>query len=326
MKNSKKFIIKLILLALLTLLPLSIVHGFAYFQWANDREALHMKKPPSIESAATEQRKDFPFGVWWWSNQDVEMQQLMEFAAAQGVNEIYWSAGFGRTDWCEKAVVEFMFAAYEKGITVYYLTGDWSWIYNDSGLIHRLEAFFTWQESACEATRFAGVHINIEPHQDPAWKNADADTRNKILQRYIDLKVRVTDCFGPMDWSIPFWWWAQEPFLVNHRGETRYLYRASILEADRVFVLSYRNTAQGIYDVGRHCIDFAREVDRPIFLSALAHYGRENPEHDHVYFYLRGYEYMMHVLTQLREIVDYEASGIAVHEINGWYRMWKNET
>ena len=288
-------------------------------------DVVHSQHVEHKEVSRAEYREESPLGTWWWNNQDMEMQQLMTFAAAQGVNEIYWSVGFTRPHWCAETVVEFMTAAYENGIRVYYLTGDWSWIHDDEGLISRLEAFTKWQEEACDITRFAGVHLNIEPHQDPAWKDGDTDTRNRLLQNYIDLKVRVTDRFGKMDWSVPFWWTGEEPYLVNYRGEKMHLYQASILEANRVFVMSYRNTAEETYHIGQHYVDFAREVGRPIFLSALVKPGSENPEYDHVFYYLKGFDYMENELAKLRELVDYSALGIAVHDICGWYEMWKRD-
>ena len=331
MKRSHTFtkLILLLLLLSLALISFSVMYWITMTYFQHTEQYTEQQTEQQTEQCAerdTEQHIErLPFGVWWWCNQDMEVQQLMNFAKAQGVNEIYWSTGFTQLHWCEETVVEFMLAAYENGIEVYYLTGDWPWIHNDDEFIRRLEAFFEWQESACEATRFAGVHLNIKPHQDPTWRNANANTRNELLQSYIDLKVRVTDRFGPMDWSIPFWWQAQEPYLVEYRGEMMYLYRASILEANRVFVMSYRSTAQDTYYVGQHHINFAREVERPIFLSALAHYGDENPEYDHVHYYFFGNEYMIHELAQLREIVDHPDLGIAVHEIVGWHQMWMQD-
>ena len=260
-----------------------------------------------------------PLGIWWWNNNEVEMPPLMDFAAKHGVTEIYWSAGFGRCHWCEKTATEFLYAAHEKGIAVYYLTGDWKWVHNNDELIRRLELFFAWQKSACADTRFAGVHLDIEPHQDPSWK--DMSARNQLLQRYIDLKVCITDRYGRMDWDLPFWWRAEPSYWIKHRGEMKYLHEASILEADRVFVMSYRNTAKATYEVGQHYVDFAQKVGRPIFLSAQVGSEHKKSENKHVCFYHHGHEYMMHKLKLLREIVNYPAMGIAVHWIEEWYRM-----
>jgi len=268
-----------------------------------------------------------PFGAWWWRHEEIGMQHL-EFAAEQGINEIYMSMGWRNnpTNWREDTA-EIISAAREKGIEIYYLTGDWGWIHNPTRLIERLEQFVYYQEWACENTRFAGIHLNVEPHQDPTWRNGDANRRNELLQLYIDMKVQVTDIFGPMDWSIPFWWRSQTAYhLVEHRGEPEWLYRASIIEADRIFVMSYRNTAQAMYDIARHYVEFANEMGRPIFLSALAHHGGENPDHNHVFFYFLGHEYMMRELALVRKVVNHPNLGIAIHDIRGWYRMWQRDS
>jgi len=299
----RKSIKSVFLFALLMLLLFSGLSGIAYPQATNDGDA--------------------PFGVWWWNTQAAEMERLMDFAASQGVTEIYWSAGFTRPHWSEEATLAFLSAAHERGIAVYYLTGDWNWIHDDTGLIARLEAFLMWQESAPAAAHFSGVHLNIEPHQDPAWGDLDGAGRNALLQRYIDLKVRITDRFGPMDWSIPFWWREDAQQRVYYRGTMTYLYRASILEADRVFVMSYRNTAEEAYRISTHYLAFARETGRSIFLSALANQGAERDTDDHVFFYFLGYRYMMDELAALGEMVDDPALAIAIHGINGWYQMWR---
>ncbi|MCL2837637.1 MAG: hypothetical protein FWE04_01025 [Oscillospiraceae bacterium] len=273
-----------------------------------------------------EAEAQLPFGVWWWRHEVLGMQHL-EFAAEQGINEIYMSMGWRNnpTNWREDTA-EIISAAREKGIDIYYLTGDWSWIHNPDRLIERLEQFVYYQEWACEDTRFAGIHLNIEPHQDPTWRNGDANRRNELLQLYIDMKLQVTDIFGPMDWSIPWWWRSQSAYhLVEYRGEMEWLYRASIIEADRIFVMSYRNTAQAMYDIARHYVEFANEMERPIFLSALAHYGGENPNLGNVFFYFRGHEYMMRELDSIREIVNHSNLGIAIHDIRGWHRMWQRD-
>jgi len=299
----RKAMKRVFLFTLLMLLLCSGLSEIAYAQTANDSDTL--------------------LGVWWWNNPDSELERLMDFAVSQGVTELYWSAGFTRPYWCENATSAFLFAAYERGIAVYYLTGDWSWIHDDAGLIARLEAFRMWQESAPRAARFAGVHLNVEPHQDPAWRYGDAAVRNALLQGFIDLKVRTTDRFGSTDWSIPFWWRGEDVHRVYYRGELTYLYRAAILEANRVFVMSYRNTAEDMYRISEHYLTFAREVGRPIFLSALVHHGAELETDHHVFYYPFGYTYMMNELIALQKMVDYPALGIAIHEINGWYQMWQ---
>jgi len=287
---------------------------------------LSLSGAQELAHARNARQSDAPsFGVWRWSNQDIETQRLIEFAAGHGVNEIYWSAGFTTPRWCEETATELLTAAHKNGIAVYYLTGDWSWIHRDDGFIARMEAFRAWQASTCEATRFAGIHLDVEPHQDPDWRDGDAVTRNRLLQSYIDFKVQATDRFGSMDWSIPFWWSTQDYTRIMYRGETIYLYRAAILEANRVFVMSYRNTAQATYDIAEHHVRFAQEVGRPIFLSALAQCGAEDPAHDHVYYSHLGYEYMMRELKALRELVDDPSVGIAIHEIVGWYQMWRED-
>ena len=260
-----------------------------------------------------------PLGVWWWHRED-ESVRYLEFVAAQGVSEIYYAAKLNDSSGSKAEIRGFVSAARKLGIDVYYLTGDYSWIHDDTQLIRRFEAFSDYQRSSHEAERFAGIQLDVEPHQDPNWSDA---TRNELLQKYIDLIVRTTDYFGPVDWVVPFWYREQESDLVDYRGSPEYLYRAVMLEANRLFVMSYRDTAQRMYDTARHYVEFAREQNRPIFLSALAHHGGENPENRHVYFYHRGYDYMMSELNLLCEMVDYPALGIAVHELRGWYQMWE---
>ena len=311
LERFNKSILKLLLLVLLILLLVGCAEEAG---GADSQPVVHCYVPL---------REGPAFGVWWWSAGDDEADlRYLDFADAQGITELYFAAGVTRPDWCQDRTSAFIAEARTRGIAVYYLTGDWSWIHDDAGLVERMEVFLAYQASACEMTRFAGVHLNVEPHQDPVW---NADTRNELLQRYMDLKVRTTDQFGPMDWTIPFWYRDGAYDLIVYRGEMMYFYRAAILEATRVFVLSYRNSAEAMYQIAQHHVAFAREMGRPIFLSALVEPGFENPGYDHVFFSSLGYAYMMGELVRLRELVDYAELGIAVHEVRGWYRMWARD-
>jgi len=305
MKNLKLFALLLLIIAACSMI---------YFQ--------HTKYEGETVMVSYENKS--PLGVWWWNNKGFETHQLMEFAVSQGVTEIYWSAGLTRPRWCEKTTTEFLKLAHTKGIDVYYLTGDWAWIYNPDHAINRLEAFLEWQKSSCYATRFAGVHLNIEPHQSPNWNIQDKDATREILQSYINLKVLLTSQFGSMDWTSSFWWHSEKMFTVEYRGEMMYLYRAAILEANRIFVMSYRNTAQAMYSIGQHHVEFAQKMNRPILLSALVYPGSENPEYTHVFFSNLGHEYMINELAQLQKLVEHPKLGIAVHEIVGWYNMYNS--
>ena len=95
-------------------------------------------------------------GVWWWDNRLDDT--YLDFAASQGVTEIYYYA----SSFSER-ISDFIGRANKKNIKVYWLTGKYEWIENPDPLYELISEYETFQ-STSGYNRFSGIHFDIEPH------------------------------------------------------------------------------------------------------------------------------------------------------------------
>ena len=257
-------------------------------------------------------------GVWWWSHTPIDGPYL-DFAAKNGANEIYFSTNTFGT-----AVSDFITRAHAKGIKVYWLQGDVSWIRNDAVIRQRILLYLQYQENSAVNSRFAGVHFNIEPHQDSEWRN-DPLSRPGILDMYLSLVERLSTLLPDVhiDHVIPFWF--RDP--IMYKGESVPLYQAMIRESDRVIIMSYRDTAERIINLGsgmgpgnvQDQIAFAKSLDKPIFLGAESSNPPEGTTE--ISFRLKGKRFMYEELNKLKGLANYDKLGIAIHHMRTWYNL-----
>ncbi|MDR1909766.1 MAG: hypothetical protein LBQ35_07630 [Spirochaetaceae bacterium] len=246
-------------------------------------------------------------GVWWWHDSLISDDRYLNFAAENGVNEIYLSTG--RLGGAEGAFIE---KARARGISVFWLQGDYTYIEDPGEIWGILRDFKDYQASAPENRRFAGVHLDIEPQQHPEY----GERRREILEDYLALIMELSadlsaEC--PMDIDISSWFDDR----VSYRGKEVPLYEALIAEADRVFVMSYRDTAEEMFALARDEIASAEALGKPIMLGAELY----SEEGDHVSYGEEGRAYMYEQLNLLRTYIDYPAIGIAIHHIKTWFDL-----
>ena len=252
-------------------------------------------------------------GVWWWARSTNINGPYLDFLARNGATEIYFSSSvFGQE------TSDFIARAFEKGIKVYWLQGDHTWIHDDSVFRDRYAQYLVYQANAPENRRFAGVHIDVEPHQDPLWR-ADRENRPMLLRKFLDFVMNLRRDFPNehFDFDIPFWLSDD----IEYRGQMVPLHQAIIREADRVFIMSYRDSAERIFNLRTVSdqIEFARSLGKPIFLSAES----SNPPEGNtvISFRDRGKRAMYEELNKLKYMVNYENFGIAIHHARTWYNL-----
>ncbi|SDD96398.1 hypothetical protein [Niabella drilacis] len=251
-----------------------------------------------------------PLGTWWWSVSKKDWDTYLNFAQQNGVTEIY----FYTTDF-SATTSGFIQKATGKGIKIFLLAGDYQWIYDRTGLISLMTKYTQYQNSVGSAQRFSGIHLDVEPHQDPQFQLQ----RATILQQYIDFVTWVCAQYkdaGSIDFDIPFW--LDDEVLYN--GTQRRLYEAVISEATRVFIMSYRDTAAKMYDVSKEEIAFAVSQNKQIFLGAETASSKEG---DQVTYYEEGKAYMYGEFQKLKTLCGNINYGVSVHHIKSWYSLKK---
>ena len=295
-------------------------------------------------------------GLVWWrtvttntlTGVGVEQSDvvLLDFAEQEGITEIYLNQNslaevnpypgvFGPNgiNTVVHPTRQFIREAYNRGIRVFLLLGnggEWTIDPEESHFVRLMHGLLVYQEHQYveEYERFAGVQMNIEPHQQGA--SADEPfhaNRNLWLQRKIDFVVWTTDTYGEyidFDWIIPFWWRAPETDIVNYRGEPTLAYRAIMQEASRISVMAFRDTATGMVHVARDILEYAKEIGIEVILMATVEYtGAE--EANNTQFLDHGRIEMNRQLGMLLDVVQNQIGNveisIAIHHVLPWYRL-----
>jgi hypothetical protein len=117
-----------------------------------------------------------------------------------------------------------------------------------------------------------------------------------------------------IDFDIPFWFDDE----LSYKGNTVKLFEAVIKEADRVCVMSYRDTVQQIFDTAKEELDYAKLNNKQILLSVETAYSREG---DKVSFYEEGKAAMYSEIHKLKNLCGNADYGIAVHHLRSWYEL-----
>ncbi|MDR0795790.1 MAG: hypothetical protein LBE79_07045 [Tannerella sp.] len=267
------------------------------------------------ENHQTYYRKTDVLGTWWWYVPHHQVDSHLAFAAEKGVNEIYYY-----TMLHEYSVGSFIEKANNLGIKVFLLTDDYNYVWDRPAFIQLMFRFMNYQSNAPENRRFAGLHMDIEPHQHPDF---DAN-RYTILQDYMNFVVWLNRTYRPIlerstpgiqiDWDIATWHY----IYVMYNGVETKLYQALIMEADRVFVMAYQDSAQRTFNLARPEIEFARSLNKPIIIGAETGRWIEDPS---ISFYGKGRNYFYEQLGILHELINYDQHGLSVHHISPWYSM-----
>lgn len=114
------------------------------------------------------------------------------------------------------------------------------------------------------------------------------------------------------DFDIPFWFDDE----ISFKNETKQAYKFMIDIADRIFVMSYRDTAQKIYSVAEDEINYATQTHKTLILSIET---KEN-EDDSVTFFEKGKEKLNQEIKTLKEMLPINF-GISIHHVKSWYDL-----
>ena len=240
------------------------------------------------------------FAVWWWDNRLDE--SYLDFAVAQGVNEIYYYASS-----FPARISDFIRSASAKGIKVYWLAGKYEWIEDYASLKEKLRSFLEFQTSS--EYKFEGVHFDIEPHQHPEF---DA-RRIELITEFVELTFAMKRDYPDIRFAYDIPCWLDDEITLN--GVTRPAYEFIIDNADRVTLMSYRDSCEGVLKFAEDEINYALSAGKVLNLGV-----EMGEEEDIVTFYEEGAEYMNGQLDLLRETMP-AGFGIAVHHIRSWREL-----
>lgn len=239
-------------------------------------------------------------GVWWWD--DSLDYSYLEFAHENGIDEIYYCDSSFDAD-----TESFIQKSNALGINVYFLCGEYQWIENRDSFDSLISSYIEFQNN--HTYIFEGVHLDVEPHQHPQF----AQRRTELIAEYINFILQTTSKYPNIkfDADIPFWL----DDVITFAGQTKEAYKFLIDYCNRTFIMSYRDTAQGIYDVAKDELEYAKTVNKMLFLGV-----ETGDEEDVVTFAQENKKYMYDELKKLYNLVDYNY-GLSIHHIKSWYEL-----
>lgn len=248
------------------------------------------------------QNKDV-VGVWWW-NDELEAELYLNFAVENGINEIYYcSSEFG-----EKTSL-FINSANKLGIDVFWLQGEYQWLDDATPLFNKIEKYRKYQNDYPNS-KFSGIHLDIEPHQNPEFENNREDLILKLVGLADVLNKNYVDI--SFDYDIPFWL----EDVITYNNVSGQAYKHIIDIADRVFVMSYRDTADSIIDIASDELDYAQSIGKKIILSVEC----SSAEGDKVSFAEEGRAVLKDELSKIKQVLN-DKVGVSIHHIKSFYDM-----
>jgi len=243
----------------------------------------------------------FTFGVWWWD--DTLGDKYFEFVKENGVNEIYYCS-----DNFDAGTNLFIKEANDVGIKVYYLAGEYKWLSDSTNLHEKIDKYINYQSQY--SNKFSGIHLDIEPHQDPDFDIKRSELIINLINLANELKIRYSDI--TFDYDLPFWL----EDIVSVNGEEKEAYKHMIDVADRIFLMSYRDDAEKIYEISKDEIEYAKSVNKKLVLGVET----KSSEGDNVSFEEEGKEYMYEELYKLKRLIPKDF-GLVIHHVKTWYEL-----
>ena len=196
--------------------------------------------------------------TWYWKgskaalygiddNEEVQNEFLdaMEF---YGVTEIYYSSGANKLVNRADTVATFVKNAYARNMKVYLLTGEKTWLYEDTydTAIYRVFDRVEEYNSMVDADdRLAGVSYDVEVWTNSSfdWKN-NSDSRKQQV-RFIETAQQYADSKNlPVSYCLPFWIARYD--YTDDDGSTRNVYDAITSIATSTILMAYRDTPAAV--------------------------------------------------------------------------------
>ena len=242
------------------------------------------------------------FGVWWWNHSLGE--EYLDFAKAQGVNEIYFC-----DDEFEDAS-NFIKKANSENIKVFWLIGDYRWLRSHEDLYSEIERYINYNEANPNA-KFDGIHLDIEPHQDGAFD----EERVQLITSLIRIADYLNKNYSYIhfDFDLPFWLEDE----INFDGVTKPAFAHILDRADRIFLMSYRDTAENMLDVSSAELEYSKQINKPVILGAET---AESEEGDNITYFEECKTYLNEQLNLLKAELP-SNSGISIHHMSSWYNL-----
>ncbi len=273
--------------------------------------------------AAAEKTAGPRLSTWVWNTPLIktEQNQLITFFKSKGVSTVYLQIN---RDVPTVYYAEFIELAGQSSIEVFALEGSASWLNAEN---KRKELFFSWlnkyQQSASNAQKFAGIHLDIEPYSLKEWKSEYQNTVKKYQDTVSTAKEEANLLGLPLTMDIPFWF--------DERTYTNNVYGKGILSewvtkvADGITLMAYRDSLEGnngLKKLVQNELSFAAKTGKK---AEIALETKPLANQDYLTFYEEGNKALMKTISQLNKYYSTNKGfqGTAVHSYEYWQKLRK---
>jgi hypothetical protein len=261
-----------------------------------------------------------PRGTWIWHTKFIEgdTADYLNFMANNGVTEIYLQYN---ADVAASRYALFIQNANSRNMTVQALDGASSWALPDTtGSFDALTSFVQNYNSAYPQYRFSALHLDVEPYLNDLW---DSDCAGAIesYQNFISYARDAADGIGvELCADMPFWFDGDDYTFNNSHGSGR-LSEWVITTCDETALMSYRDTAQSIYDISISEVAYAQQNGKRCMVGIQT----AADEAGYLTFYEEGLTTMYSVLADAEtKLSSYSNWGFAIHYLSSWMELEQN--
>lgn len=257
-------------------------------------------------------------GTWVWDTTQIRnnAQDILSFAKANNINTIYLQMN---RDIKIPEYKNFIRLARAQNIAVDIMDGRSAWGLTESR--EQIASFMDWieayQAQALANEKFAGIHLDIEPHVHPQWKINQSSVITQWQGNVNYIVDRAARMKMPVAADLPFW-------LDNYKipGSTMAVSSWMIRKFDSITIMAYRDTAAAIYNVAKDELIDAASVGKKISIAVET---KQSKEGDFITFYEEGDAYMEEQLKLVEKMASAHASfnGFSVHEYSSWKTLRK---
>ncbi|CAI6029042.1 hypothetical protein PAECIP112173_00562 [Paenibacillus sp. JJ-100] len=251
--------------------------------------------------------------TWVWDTTQIQSnaQDVLKFAAANNVNTIYLQMN---RDVKIPEYQNFIRLARAQNIAVDIMDGRAAWGLTESR--EQIASFMDWiedyQKQSFANEKFAGIHLDIEPHVHPLWKTNQASVITQWQGNVDYIVERAARMKMPVAADLPFW-------LDNYKipGTTTPVSSWMIRKFDSITIMAYRDTATAIYNVAKDELIDAASVGKKISIAVET---KQSKEGEFITFYEEGDAYMEAQLKLLEKMASVHDSfnGFSIHEYSSW--------
>lgn len=191
-------------------------------------------------------------------------ERLFEFCAPRQITDLFWQTHITRSAKDARYVLQeaeklrpFLKAAQAHGLRVHALGGDQedTFAANHPKVLARVDAFLAFNQQSPPDGRFAGLHLDVEPHALRSWKTANDEEKTSLLTQMVELHAKVAaklrkEAPGTLyGVDIVFWLDKTMPdgtpvYPVTFQGITKDPTQHLLDLVDHVGIMSYRNKAE----------------------------------------------------------------------------------